>query len=172
MLRLLGQAIVRGLDLSRRLRDGWEVRLIGGQQIFARCGDGDALCRVAYEAGFAGAHGDALVLLNGIDQDYGGDFGWIGGDVVADDASAKGVSDEYERTMFAEAVKSVVEFEIELGVGAGLRAWVAPSVSATIVGTDPGESFDALLNENPIEGEITEAVFDDDCGGPFSSALT
>ncbi len=49
------------------------------------------------------------------------------------------------------------EFEISCG-GAGFGPGSAPSIA--IVSTDAGEFRNGALDENPIEREITEAVFD------------
>ena len=58
-----------------------------------------------------------------------------------------------------ESIEGVVKFEIELSVGAGFGAGVAPCVSGAIVGTYPGEFLDPRLDEGPVEGEVAEAPF-------------
>ena len=145
----------------------WRVRgsvwrlFVGWEEIFAGGGDGELAGIVADAAGVR-AHGDALVFLDDVNEDHAGDLAWISGGVVADDSAAEGVADEDVGAGLVEGGESVVEFEVELGEGAGFGAGVAPSVAAAVVGADAGEFFYAPLDENPGEGEITEAVFDND----------
>ena len=146
---------------------GW---LVGWEEVLAGGGDGDVSGEVA-DSCCVGAHGYALVFRDDIDEDHAGDLGWVGGGVVAHYSSAEGVAYEDEGSALAELAKGVVEFEVELGEGAGFGAGVAPCVTSAIVGADAGEVLDFLLDEDPGEGEVAQAVFYDGGVGALAGAV-
>ena len=78
---------------------------------------------------------------------------------------------EDEGAPLAELAEGVVEFEVELGEGAGFGAGVAPRVASSIVGADAGELLYFLLDEDPGEGEVAQAGFDDSGVGAFAGAV-
>ena len=78
---------------------------------------------------------------------------------------------ENEGAALAELAEGVVEFEVELGEGSGFGAGVAPGVAGAIVGADAGELLDSLLDKDPGEGKVAEAVFDDGGVGALAGAV-
>jgi hypothetical protein len=79
--------------------------------------------------------------------------------------------DQDQSAMFAKLVQCVVKLKIELLVCAGVWTGVTPRIAATVVSADSRELFDPTLNQNPVKGKITKAVFDDNRDWSLSRAV-
>ena len=61
----------------------------------------------------------------------------------------------------AKLFEGVMQLEVDLGKCAGFGSGVAPCVPGAVVGADARKSGDLVLDKSPVEGEVSQPVFDD-----------
>ena len=73
--------------------------------------------------------------------------------------------------MFSKSCKGQVQVGVDLGEGLGFGSWIAPRVARAIVCADACEFCDAGLDQDPVEREIAQSVFNHHRGASFSGAV-
>jgi hypothetical protein len=61
------------------------------------------------------------------------------------------------------------DFELREGARPGTR--IAPGVAGAVVGADASEARDTKLDEDPVEGEVSETVFNHDSRASGTGAV-